>query len=73
MKPGQQFCNSHRTFRDLDEATLAGTNLTGTTLVRIGTFAVTNFAVVNATTLTFAVPNGASSMNSLITIAQHVF
>jgi len=41
--------------------TLTGTNLTGATAVRIGTFAVTNFTVVSGTTITFVVPGGTSS------------
>ena len=48
--------------------TLTGTNLTGATSVRIGTFAVTNFTVVNATTITFVAPNGTGSVNGLISV-----
>ena len=46
----------------------AGTNLTGTISVRIGTFAVTSYTVVNGTTLTFVVPNGTGSVNGLIPV-----
>ena len=48
--------------------TLTGTNLTGATSVRIGTFAVTNFTVVNAMTITFVVPNGTGSVSGLISV-----
>ena len=48
--------------------TLTGTNLTGATAVRIGTFAVTSFTVVNATTITFVVPSGTGSVNGFIAV-----
>ena len=47
--------------------TLTGTNLTGTTAVRIGSFNVPVFTVVNATTITLTIPNGTGSVNGFIT------
>ena len=48
--------------------TLTGTNLTGATSVRIGTFMATNFAVVSGTSITFVVPNGTGSVNGFISV-----
>lgn len=48
--------------------TVTGTNLTGATVVRIGSFNVPGFTVVNATTITFVVPSGTGSLNGLITV-----
>ncbi|MCI1189391.1 IPT/TIG domain-containing protein [Hymenobacter sp. DH14] len=48
--------------------TVTGTNLTGATAVQIGTFTVTNFTVVNATTITFVVPSGTGSVSGLISV-----
>jgi hypothetical protein len=48
--------------------TVTGTNLTGTTAVRIGTFVVTNFTVVSSTSITFVVPGGTGSGNGFISV-----
>ncbi len=48
--------------------TITGTNLTGTTSIRIGTFNVPVFTVVNATTITLTVPGGTGSVNGLISV-----
>jgi hypothetical protein len=48
--------------------TLMGTNLTGATVVRIGTSNVTNFTVVSATQITFVVPAGTGSVTGVITV-----
>lgn len=48
--------------------TLTGTNLTGATVLRIGTFAVTNFTVVNGTTITFVLPSGTGSVNGFVSV-----
>ena len=48
--------------------TLTGTNLTGATSVRIGTFTATNLTVVNATTITFVVPTGTGSVSGFISV-----
>ena len=41
--------------------TVTGTNLTGAASVRVGSFTITNFTVVSATSLTFVVPAGTVS------------
>ena len=48
--------------------TITGTNFTGATVVRIGSFNVPGFMVVNSTTITFNVPTGTGSVNGLITV-----
>ena len=48
--------------------TITGTNFTGATSVRIGSFAATNFTVVNGTTITFVVPTGTGSVNGQISV-----
>jgi len=48
--------------------TITGTNLTGATVVRIGSFDVPMFIVVDATTITLTVPNGTGSVNGLISV-----
>ncbi|GAB3722155.1 hypothetical protein GCM10027594_02800 [Hymenobacter agri] len=48
--------------------TVTGTNLTGATVVKIGSFTATNFTVVNATTITFVVPSGTGSVNGFISV-----
>ncbi|MDO7853297.1 IPT/TIG domain-containing protein [Hymenobacter convexus] len=48
--------------------TVTGTNFTGATAVRIGSFTVTNYTVVNGTTITFVVPGGTGSVAGLITV-----
>ncbi|MDO7848206.1 IPT/TIG domain-containing protein [Hymenobacter sp. M29] len=48
--------------------TVTGTNFTGATAVRIGSFTVTNFTVVSATSITFVVPGGTGSVAGLITV-----
>lgn len=48
--------------------TVTGTNFTGATAVRIGSFNVPNFTVVNATTITFVVPSGTGSVNGFISV-----
>ncbi|GAA4032866.1 hypothetical protein GCM10022409_16440 [Hymenobacter glaciei] len=48
--------------------TITGTNLTGATAVRIGTFNVPVFTVVNATTITLTVPSGTGSVNGLVSV-----
>ena len=48
--------------------TLTGTNLTGATSVRIGTFVATSFTVVSGTSITFVVPNGTGSVNGFISV-----
>ncbi|GAB3871045.1 hypothetical protein GCM10028824_20390 [Hymenobacter segetis] len=48
--------------------TITGTNFTGATAVRIGSFNVPNFTVVNATTITAALPTGTGSVNGLIMV-----
>ena len=48
--------------------TVTGTNLTGATPIRIGSFNVPVFTVVNATTITFMVPSGTGSVSGLITV-----
>lgn len=48
--------------------TVTGTNFLGANAVRIGGFVVTNFTVVNGTTITFVVPGGTGSVNGVITV-----
>jgi hypothetical protein len=49
--------------------TLTGTNLTGTTSLTLNGMAVTNFTIVNGTTITFFVPAGATTGNVVVTNA----
>ncbi|WP_375417973.1 IPT/TIG domain-containing protein [uncultured Hymenobacter sp.] len=48
--------------------TLTGTNFTGATAVRIGSFAIPAFTVVSATSLTFVVPSDMGSSAGAITV-----
>ena len=48
--------------------TITGTNFTGATAVSIGTFSVTSFTVVSATSLTFVVPGGTGSSSGLVRV-----
>ncbi|WP_216690203.1 IPT/TIG domain-containing protein [Hymenobacter siberiensis] len=48
--------------------TITGTNFTGATVVRIGSFNVPNFTVVNATTITLVLPAGTGSVTGLLTV-----
>ena len=48
--------------------TITGTNLLGTTAIRIGTFNVPNYTVVSATSITFVVPNGTGSLSGTIAV-----
>jgi hypothetical protein len=48
--------------------TITGTNFTGATAVRIGTFASSSFTVASATSITMVVPSGAGSVNGFITV-----
>jgi hypothetical protein len=47
--------------------TVTGTDFTGTTSVRLNGVPVTNLNVVNATTITFTVPNNATTGNVVVT------
>ena len=48
--------------------TITGTNFTGATAVRIGSFAVTNYTVVSATSITLVLPTGTGSVNGFISV-----
>ena len=48
--------------------TITGTNFTGATAVRIGSFAVTNFTMVPATSITLVVPGGTGSVSGFVTV-----
>ena len=48
--------------------TVTGTNFTGATAVSIGSFAVTTFTVVSATSITFVVPSRTGSVNGRISV-----
>ncbi|WP_310391434.1 IPT/TIG domain-containing protein [Hymenobacter sp.] len=48
--------------------TITGTGFTGATAVSIGTFAVTSFTVVSATSITLVVPSGTGSVSGLISV-----
>lgn len=48
--------------------TITGTNFTGATAVRIGSFAVTNYTVVSATSITLVLPGGTGSVNGFLTV-----
>ena len=48
--------------------TITGTNLTGATAVRIGSFAVANFTVVSNTSITLVVPSGTGSVSGTISV-----
>jgi hypothetical protein len=52
-----------------DLVTITGTNFTGATAVTINGAAITGFTIVNATTITFTVPTGASSGAVSVTTA----
>ncbi|MBH8569003.1 IPT/TIG domain-containing protein [Microvirga sp. STS02] len=49
--------------------TITGTNLTGATSLTLNGVAITNFTVVNGTTITFFVPAGATTGNVVVTTA----
>jgi hypothetical protein len=49
-------------------ATITGTNFNGATAVRIGSFAVPNYTVVSATSITLVLPAGTGSVNGFITV-----
>lgn len=48
--------------------TITGTNLTGATAVRIGTTSIAAYTVVSATTITFAVPSGITTLSGPLTV-----
>lgn len=48
--------------------TITGTNFTGATAVRIGSFAVTNYTVVSPTSIALVLPGGTGSVNGLLTV-----
>jgi hypothetical protein len=48
--------------------TITGTNFTGATAVSIGSFAIPNYTVVSATTITLVLPGGTGSVNGRITV-----
>lgn len=48
--------------------TITGTNFTGATAVRIGSFAVTSYTVVSATSITLVLPGGTGSVSGFITV-----
>ena len=48
--------------------TITGTNFTGATAVRIGSFNVPNFMVVSATSITLVLPGGTGSVNGFLTV-----
>lgn len=48
--------------------TLTGTNFTGATALSIGSFAITPFTVVSATSITFVVPDGMSGAGSITVV-----
>jgi hypothetical protein len=48
--------------------TITGTNLLGATAVRIGSTEVTDYTVVSATTITFAVPGATTSLSGPVTV-----
>ena len=48
--------------------TVTGTNFTGATAVRIGSFNVPTFTVVSATSFTFVVPSGTGSVSGAIAV-----
>ena len=48
--------------------TVTGTNFTGATAVSIGSFSVTSFTVVSATSITVVVPGGTGSVSGLVRV-----
>jgi len=48
--------------------TITGTNFTGATAVQIGSFAVANYTVVSATSITLVLPSGTGSVSGFITV-----
>ena len=48
--------------------TITGTNFTGATAVRIGSFAIPNYTVVSATSITLVLPNGTGSVSGFISV-----
>lgn len=48
--------------------TITGTDFTGATTVRISSFAITNYAVVSATTITLVMPSGTGNVNGFLTV-----
>ncbi|GAB3743321.1 hypothetical protein GCM10027594_22530 [Hymenobacter agri] len=52
--------------------TVTGSNFTGATAATVNGMAVTNFTVVNGTTITFTVPTGASTGNVVVTTATGI-
>lgn len=48
--------------------TITGTNLSGATDVRVGTTAISDYTVVSATSITFAVPSSPSGLTGLLTV-----
>ncbi|MGY3088636.1 hypothetical protein ACVWYF_001676 [Hymenobacter sp. UYAg731] len=49
--------------------TLTGTNLLGTTSITLNGVVITNFTIVNGTTITFFIPAGATTGNVVVTTA----
>jgi hypothetical protein len=48
--------------------TITGANFIGATAVRIGSFAVPNYTVVSATSITLVLPGGTGSVNGFLTV-----
>jgi hypothetical protein len=48
--------------------TITGTNFTGATAVHIGSFAVPNYTVVSATSITLVLPSGTGSVSGSLTV-----
>jgi hypothetical protein len=48
--------------------TITGTNFTGATAVRIGSFAIPNYTVVSPTSITLVLPGGTGSVNGVLTV-----
>ena len=48
--------------------TITGTNFTGATGVSIGSFNITTYTVVSATTITLVIPSGTGTVNGLLTV-----
>lgn len=48
--------------------TITGTNFTGATAVRIGSFNIPNYTVVSATSITLVLPGGTGSVSGLLTV-----
>lgn len=49
--------------------TITGTNFTGATAVRIGSFAIPNFTVVSATSIALVLPTGTGSVSGYLSVA----